>query len=214
MGQGGNDGEGYPNGNIRDYLHDNTVYRAASLDAGEDGSITAVDTSHRDSDRPEHQGIYTAERRSKGVLDVPTPTPTALATAVSVRDMQTKRTVEPANVPSLATEVEGRARPRGTEGEAEDTTAVVGTTGIICSYPWPQGCDYWLGVASCESTYRERVVVRAWPYGYYVGWFQIWTGHGYTIEHLQDGANNVQATWELSDQGQYTGAWPVCQWQS
>jgi len=27
------------------------------------------------------------------------------------------------------------------------------TEGIICSFTWAQGCDYWIAVAMCESTF-------------------------------------------------------------
>ncbi len=81
---------------------------------------------------------------------------------------------------------------------------------LICAYPWPQGCDYWIAVARCESGLRPSVYSSG---GQYVGLFQVWTGHGYGEIWLLDPANNTLAAWELSHEGTYTGAWPWCQWQ-
>ncbi len=84
--------------------------------------------------------------------------------------------------------------------------------GLICSYPWPQGCDYWIGIAWCESTLgQDPDAYSDWTD--FVGLFQIWMGHGYSREWLKDDANNVQAAWELSHEGTYTGAWWYCQRQ-
>jgi len=82
--------------------------------------------------------------------------------------------------------------------------------GIICSFDWPQGCDYWIAVASCESSLYARAL------GFrseYVGLLQIWTGHGYAYEWLLDPYNNTLAAWELSREGTYTAPWPYCRWQ-
>ena len=79
---------------------------------------------------------------------------------------------------------------------------------IICSFPWPQGCEYWIAVAWCESSLRPSAIGYI---GTYVGLFQVWTGHGYGFNWLLDLYNNTLAAWELSNGGTYTGAWPVCQ---
>ena len=86
------------------------------------------------------------------------------------------------------------------------------TAELICAYPWPQGCNYWIGIAQCESTLGEDPDAYT-DWNPYVGLFQVWIGHGYSREWLKDDANNVLAAWELSRGGTYTGAWPYCQWQ-
>ena len=86
------------------------------------------------------------------------------------------------------------------------------TAELICAYPWPQGCDYWIEVARCESTLGQDPDAYA-DWNPYVGVFQIWVGHGYGREWLKDDANNTLAAWELSHEGTYTGAWWHCQWQ-
>jgi len=84
--------------------------------------------------------------------------------------------------------------------------------GLICAYPWPQGCDYWIGIAWCESTLGEDP--NAYTYwNPYVGLFQVWIGHGYSRKWLKDDINNVLAAWELSREGTRTSPWPACQWQ-
>ena len=82
--------------------------------------------------------------------------------------------------------------------------------GIICSFDWPQGCEYWVGIAECESTLSPSSIGYR---GAYVGLFQVWSGHDYGYSWLLDPYNNTLAAWELSDGGIYTGAWPYCQWQ-
>ncbi len=84
--------------------------------------------------------------------------------------------------------------------------------GIICAYPWPQGCDYWIGVARCESTLGQDPNAYA-DWNPYVGLFQIWVGHNYGREWLKDDANNTLAAWELSHEGTRTSPWPWCQRQ-
>ncbi len=81
---------------------------------------------------------------------------------------------------------------------------------IICSFDWPQGCDYWIRLAGCESSLQSSVVGYG---GAYVGLYQVWLGHGYTYTWLLDPFNNTLAAWELSREGTYTGAWPHCQYQ-
>ncbi len=85
-----------------------------------------------------------------------------------------------------------------------------GVEGLICAYPWPQGCDYWIGVARCESTLGEDPNAYA-DWNPYVGLFQIWIGHNYERGWLKDDANNVLAAWELSHEGTRTSPWPYCQ---
>lgn len=80
--------------------------------------------------------------------------------------------------------------------------------GIICSFDWPQGCDYWIGMAMCESSLRPDAVGYG---GWYVGLFQVWLGHSYSLDWLSDPSNNALAAWEISHEGTYTGAWPYCQ---
>ena len=87
-----------------------------------------------------------------------------------------------------------------------------GIEGIICSYPWPQGCDYWISIAWCESTLGQDPDAYA-DWNPYVGLFQVWEGHGYGREWLKDDANNTLAAWELSHEGTRTSPWPWCQWQ-
>ncbi len=81
---------------------------------------------------------------------------------------------------------------------------------IICSFDWPQGCGFWIALAVCESTLRTSILGYG---GNYVGLFQVWLGHGYGSEWLQDPYNNTLAAWELSYGGWYTGPWPHCQYQ-
>ncbi len=85
-------------------------------------------------------------------------------------------------------------------------------TSLICAYPWPQGCDYWIEVARCESTLGQDPNAYA-DWNPYVGLFQIWVGHNYGREWLKGDANNVLAAWELSHEGTRTSPWPWCQWQ-
>jgi len=94
-------------------------------------------------------------------------------------------------------------------GGARREESVIST---ICAYPWPQGCDYWIGVAWCESTLGQD------PWAYddrnpYIGLFQVDEAHGYGREWLKDDANNTLAAWELSREGTRTSPWPYCQWQ-
>jgi len=84
------------------------------------------------------------------------------------------------------------------------------TAELICAYPWPQGCDYWIGIARCESTLGQD------PWAYddrnpYIGLFQVDEAHGYGREWLKDDANNTLAAWELSHEGTRTSPWPYCQ---
>ncbi len=78
----------------------------------------------------------------------------------------------------------------------------------ICAYPWPQGCEYWIGVAWCESSLGQNL--RAYSSLTYTGLFQIWSGHGYGWEWLQNDANNTLAAWELSSGGMNVRPWPYC----
>ena len=90
--------------------------------------------------------------------------------------------------------------------------------GIICSFNWPQGCEYWIALAFCESSLRLSVVGYA---GAYVGLFQVWLGHGYAYAWLLNPYNNTLAAWELSTVeiegvkygGINTAPWPYCQYQ-
>ncbi len=110
-----------------------------------------------------------------------------------------------------ATRVEGVDGVRDTtiEENQASISSRPGVADLICAYPWPQGCDYWIGMARCESTLGQD------PWAYddrnpYVGLFQIWIGHNYERGWLEDNANNILAAWELSHEGTYTGAWPYC----
>ena len=87
-----------------------------------------------------------------------------------------------------------------------------GVEGLICAYPWPQGCNYWTGVARCESTLGEDPDAYA-DWNPYVGLFQVDVAHGYGREWLKVDANNVLAAWEISHEGTRTSPWPYCQWQ-
>ena len=100
-------------------------------------------------------------------------------------------------------------RERGYGADTPEDKAQDGTAALICAYPWPQGCDYWIGVAWCESTLGQD------PWAYddrnpYVGLFQVWIGHNYERGWLKDDANNVLAAWELSHEGTRTSPWPYC----
>lgn len=111
-----------------------------------------------------------------------------------------------------ATTLANAPRERGDGSDSPEDKAQDGTANLICAYPWPQGCDYWIEVAACEST----LGLDPWAYDErnpYTGLFQIWEGHGYGYEWLINDANNILAAWELSYGGTYTGAWPYCQWQ-
>ena len=85
-----------------------------------------------------------------------------------------------------------------------------GLVAIICSFDWLQGCDYWVAVASCESSLRPHAIGYS---GQFVGLFQVWTDHGYGDTWLLDPSNNTLAAWELSDGGLNTTPWPVCKYQ-
>ncbi len=89
-------------------------------------------------------------------------------------------------------------------------TAPNSIEGIICSFEWPQGCQYWIGVALCESSLRPTA--RGYG-GWYVGLFQVWLGHSYASDWLTDPYNNTLAAWELSKEGTVTSPWPVCRYQ-
>ena len=120
-------------------------------------------------------------------------------------------------------QAQGRTPTESTEEEAAKDDIVGGSkvyiyedaAGIaeaICAYPWPQGCDYWIGIARCESTLGQD------PWAYddrnpYIGLFQVDEAHGYGREWLKDDANNTLAAWELSHEGTRTSPWPYCQWQ-
>jgi len=79
--------------------------------------------------------------------------------------------------------------------------------GIICSFDWPQGCAYWAGLAMCESNLQATSTGYG---GRYVGLFQVWLGHGYSVDWLLDPYNNTLAAYELSDGGKNTAPWPYC----
>ncbi len=89
-------------------------------------------------------------------------------------------------------------------------TAPNSIEGIICAYPWPQGCDYWIAVAFCESGLYPGAIGYG---GAYIGIFQIWAGHNYPYDWLLDPYNNTLAAWELSKEGTVTSPWPYCRFQ-
>ncbi|KKN69306.1 hypothetical protein LCGC14_0443010, partial [marine sediment metagenome] len=94
----------------------------------------------------------------------------------------------------------------------ENPAPVSGRRGVeelICAYPWPQGCNYWIGIARCESTLGQDPNAYA-DWNPYVGLFQIWIGHNYERGWLEDDTNNVLAAWELSHEGTRTSPWPYC----
>lgn len=117
-------------------------------------------------------------------LVTPTPTPEVDERLASLPEVTNLPYIEPANPDSIE--------------------------GIICSFNWPQGCAYWIRLATCESSLRPSSIGYS---GRYIGLFQVWTGHGYGFNWLLDPYNNTLAAWELSNGGTYTGAWQVCQWQ-
>ena len=142
-------------------------------------------------------GVLDAWLYTRAHLQAPggTPTPTPREPGGTIESAHTPAAWES----EVATELEVERR------------SLSRVEGIICAYPWPQGCEYWIGVAWCESTLGQNL--SAYSSLTYTGLFQIWSCHGYGWEWLQDDANNTLAAWELSDGGKYTGAWPYCQWQ-
>ena len=139
----------------------------------------------------------------RGALDVPLPTPTALATPEAVRDLSPPRAGVSENEAAVA--LAGDVRVHGSTMAPE-----LAAQRVICSYPWPQGCDYWIAVAFCESSLNPLVIGHG---GGFVGLYQIWLGHGYGYDWLLDPANSALAAWELSDGGTNTAPWPICRWQ-
>jgi len=137
-----------------------------------------------------------------------TPTPAAEATSGMVSTAGTLERWQP-YADALGRD-EGGVRQDGSGGTVSPTVDVR-LPALICAYPWPQGCDYWIDTAWCESTLGQDPNAYA-DWNPYVGLFQIWVGHGYGREWLKDDANNTLAAWELSHEGTYTGAWPHCQW--
>ncbi len=133
-------------------------------------------------------------RRSGQELDVP-PAPVATSTQVP--------TVQP-----LLTRVGTQSAP--VDPPPEQRASRQDVREIVCSYPWPQGCAYWIRIALCESSLSSDAIGHM---DSYVGLFQVWLGHGYGHTWLLDPSNNVLAAWELSHGGEYTGAWPWCQYQ-
>ena len=126
-----------------------------------------------------------------------------------------KTTGEPTNIRGLASTVDGRFLPPG-DSDATSANPQIrsgpGIEEIICAYPWPQGCDYWIGIAWCESTLGQDPNAYA-DWNPYIGLFQVDEAHGYGREWLKDDANNTLAAWELSHEGTRTSPWPWCQWQ-
>ena len=152
-----------------------------------------------DGDSSTPYGQLPIGRQPKGsVLDA---TPTALATPTTVPSVQRPGVSSKSPMESLSNPI-----------RQEDDAPSADLHQTICSYPWPQGCDYWLEVVQCESTLGEDPNAYT-DWNPYVGLFQIWIGHGYDREWLKDDTNNTQAAWEVSHEGRYTGAWPYCQWQ-
>ena len=147
---------------------------------------------------------YDGDLGSDGVLDEPTPTPTPQATA-----MPEGTTVHgPRGVVGLPSMYEDSDRDLEGRQASEQSYLLPNLEAIVCSYPWPQGCTYWLGVAWCESGWNPSAVSYT---GAYIGLFQIWTAHGYT--NLTDPVANTRAAWELSNGGTNTAPWPWCQYQ-
>ncbi len=192
---------------------DNNVEgNATGLDSGHDSGLDLGDT-----DRWGMVGIlaHWCDLRLCRSTDGETPilqealdaTPTTLATPTAVRGVQAAdaRALVPHSNETLLPQ-------QGVDGDRDRAKAdrQDSLRDTVCSYPWPQGCDYWIGIAQCESTLGQNP--RAYE-GNYIGLFQIWMGHGYDREWLKDDKNNVQAAWEISHEGTYTGAWPYCQWQ-
>lgn len=133
---------------------------------------------------------------------------------ITLADLQTQGRTSTAETrkPSAIGETWASESHLYTDNEKEPTSIPSGVRAVICSYSWPQGCDYWVGIARCESTLGQDPDAYA-DWNPYVGLFQIWIGHNYERGWLKDDANNVLAAWELSREGAYTGAWPYCQWQ-
>jgi len=138
--------------------------------------------------------IRSAERQVDAQLVTPTPTPEVDERLASTSSVAELPYTEAINI--------GCSEVYFNEDSGCDIQ------GIICSFPWPQGCNYWIAVAWCESSLRPSAIGYL---GAYVGLFQVWTGHGYGFNWLLDLYNNTLAAWELSNGGTYTGAWPVCQ---
>lgn len=75
---------------------------------------------------------------------------------------------------------------------------------LICSYGWR--CSWALSVVGCESTFNPLAYNPAGPYS---GLFQVWLGHRWSREQLEDPVINVAAAWELY-QGRGVAHWPEC----
>jgi len=145
---------------------------------------------------------------SKRALDVP---PHTLADLQAQGRTPTEATTQPRFPPGSKSSESGTVSEVAPETEAGHR-GTPGVEGLICAYPWPQGCNYWTGIARCESTLGQDPSAYA-DSNPYVGLLQIWVGHGYGREWLKVDANNVLAAWELSHEGTRTSLWPYCQWQ-
>ncbi|KKL86780.1 hypothetical protein LCGC14_1941360, partial [marine sediment metagenome] len=129
------------------------------------------------------QGRVRGLNVEKGQIDVQLHTQAHLQASGGT---PTPTTGEPSTAERL-----GTLRDKVVQGVEVVPPSRVGTVETtICAYPWPQGCDYWVAVASCEST----LGLDPWAYDVrnpYTGLFQIWGGHGYGYEWLKDDANNT-----------------------
>ena len=154
------------------------------------------------------KGTPQAQGEGRAGVDVP---PHTLADLQAQGRTPTEATTQPRFPPGSKSSESGTVSEVAPETEAGHR-GTPGVEGLICAYPWPQGCNYWTGIARCESTLGQDPSAYA-DSNPYVGLLQIWVGHGYGREWLKVDANNVLAAWELSHEGTRTSLWPYCQWQ-
>ena len=81
----------------------------------------------------------------------------------------------------------------------------------------PYGCQFWIDLATCESTLRPDVDTN-WPY---VGLLQVdvvlhaglIARLGYTLGDMYRASPNLSVGWVLSHSGSNLNPWPWCRWQ-
>jgi hypothetical protein len=124
--------------------------------------------------------------------------------------------------PTLAAS-DARSTPgSGDRGDVAEVVPTQRTTtdrvrDTICSYPWPQGCEYWIAIFFCEAT-LDPTKDTNWPY-VGLGQIDVELHHdlilsmGYTVEDMYLAAPNLAVSWRLSHEGTRTSPWPWCQWQ-
>ena len=102
----------------------------------------------------------------------------------------------------------GTPTPIPTLSVSEEVCSVFGES--------PYGCQFWIDLATCESTLRPDVDTN-WPY---VGLLQIdvilhaglIAKLGYTREDIYKTLPNLWVGWSLSYGGTSLNPWPWCRW--